>query len=230
MYNQAILTCRLLPEVTSPEAKERIELEAALRAGDLPAGIARRMGCSQETVSQEIGLNGGRNDFRAAAAHRAARRRQLTARRGFCEIAEHPPLRAAIHARLQRGWSTEVIAGSLKHGHPDLSHMHPSHESIFRYVYVHKGEIGGREFIVAGRCAAVFMDATEPPLSRVGKSARWRYSCGSRSICLVVPDPAPRVHPDQKRSYPHLDLSIASRSHRFQDTLWCRSRRLIRTL
>lgn len=115
---------------------ERIELEVALRAGDTQATIALRMGRASGTVSREIALNGGRDAYRAAIAHQAAQCRSGTARRGDCAIAEHPPLRDEVHVRLQRGWSPEEIAGSLKQDHPDLPRMHTSHESIYRYVYV----------------------------------------------------------------------------------------------
>lgn len=47
-----------------------------------------------------------------------------------------------MHARLRRGWSPEEIAGSLRNDCPDLSLMHTSHESIYRYVYdVARGEL-----------------------------------------------------------------------------------------
>jgi IS30 family transposase len=115
---------------------ERIELEAALRAGQTQASIAVRLARSAGTISREVALNGGPGSYRAAVAHRAALARRGAARRGDCAIDEHPPLRAEVHERLHRGWSPEEIAGSLKIDHPDLPLMHTSHESIYRYVYV----------------------------------------------------------------------------------------------
>jgi len=116
--------------------EERIELEAALRAGDTQATVAARLTRSAGTISREVALNGGPGNYRAAVAHRAAQVRRGAARRGDCAIDEHPPLRAEVHERLHRGWSPEEIAGSLKIDHPDLPLMHTSHESIYRYVYV----------------------------------------------------------------------------------------------
>jgi len=116
--------------------EERIELEAALRAGDTQASVASRLARSAGTISREIALNGGPGCYRAARAQRAAQGRRGTSRRGDCAIDEHPPLRAEVHERLHRGWSPEEIAGSLKRDHPDLPLMHTSHESIYRYVYV----------------------------------------------------------------------------------------------
>jgi IS30 family transposase len=155
MYNDAILACSISSEEPPPELapaaarvqraamakphlnlEERIELEAALRAGDTQAAIAVRLVRSAGTISREVALNGGPGSYRAAEAHRAALGRRGAARRGDCAIDEHPPLRAEVHERLHRGCSPEEIAASLKTDHPDLPLMHTSHESIYRYVYV----------------------------------------------------------------------------------------------
>ena len=172
MYNEAVLSCRIISGEPPPEAQdrsedrlggpptvpelapaaaraqraamakphlnleERIELEAALRAGDTQATVAARLTRSAGTISREVALNGGPDCYRAAVAHRAAQGRRGAARRGDCAIDEHPPLRAEVHERLGRGWSPEEIAGSLKRDYSDLPLMHTSHESIYRYVYV----------------------------------------------------------------------------------------------
>ncbi len=115
---------------------ERIELEAGLRAGDSQAVIALRLGRSAGTISMELARHGGRADYRAARAHQSALTRRGASQRGRCDIATHPPLRDEVHARLRRGWSPEEIAGTLKLDYPDLPHMHTSHESIYRYVYI----------------------------------------------------------------------------------------------
>ena len=116
--------------------EERIELEAALRAGDTQAAVAARLTRSAGTISREVALNGGPASYRAAVAHRAAQGRCGAARRDGCAINERPPLRDEVHTRLRRGWSPEEIAGSLKRDYSDLPLMHTSHESIYRYVYV----------------------------------------------------------------------------------------------
>lgn len=121
---------------THLELEERIELEAALRAGDTQAAIAARLERSAGTISQELARHGGRACYRAAVAHQAALERRGTARRGDCAIASHPALRDEVHTRFRRGWSPEEIAGSLKADYPQLAAMHTSHESIYRYVYV----------------------------------------------------------------------------------------------
>ena len=115
---------------------ERVELEVSMRSGDSQDRAAARLGRSTGTISRELALNGGRDAYHATAAHQASVARRSAARRGYCSIEAHPPLRAAIHDQLRRGWSPEEIAGILKRDHPDLPRMNTSHESIYRYVYV----------------------------------------------------------------------------------------------
>ena len=124
---------------------ERIEIQAGLRAGDTQARLAAQLGRSEGCISGEVARNGGRAAYRAVTADRDARERRGAARRGHFHIAEHPPLRAEVHARLRRGWSPEEVAGTLQREHPDLPAMHTSHESIYRYVYVVAGGALKRE-------------------------------------------------------------------------------------
>jgi transposase, IS30 family len=115
---------------------ERIEMQSGLRGGETQAGLALRLGRSEGAISTELKRNGGRKNYEAVKAEAEAKGRQGSGRRGRCAIAEHPPLRDEVHARLRRGWSPEEIAGSLKLEYPQLKAMQTSHESIYRYVYV----------------------------------------------------------------------------------------------
>lgn len=136
---------------TALSLTERIEIQAALRAGESQAEIARRLGRSAGTISGELKRNGGRVGYQAEASDKRAQERRGAARRGRCHIEEHPPLRAEVHARLRRGWSPEEVAGSLRRDHPELPAMQTSHESIYRYVYiVARGELK-RELIASLR-------------------------------------------------------------------------------
>jgi IS30 family transposase len=115
---------------------ERIELEASMRAGDTQLAVAKRLNRATGTISGELARNGGRENYRAAAADQASVARRGAARRGRCAIDEHPPLRDEVQAQLRRGWSPEQIAGILKRSYPHLPLMQTSYESIYRYVYV----------------------------------------------------------------------------------------------
>lgn len=116
--------------------EERIEIQGGLREGETQACLAKRLGRSEGAISMELKRNGGKGCYEAVKAEAGAKDRQGSGRRGRCAIAEHPPLRDEVHARMRRGWSPEEIAGSLKLGYPLLKAMHTSHESIYRYVYV----------------------------------------------------------------------------------------------
>ncbi len=115
---------------------ERIELQTGLKSGETQAQIARTLGRSASAISAELRRNAGRANYKAMLAHKAATERMGRARRGHCAIEQTPPLREAVHAQLRRGWSPEEIAGTLKREHPDQRHMHTTHESIYRYVYI----------------------------------------------------------------------------------------------
>lgn len=115
---------------------ERIEIQIGLSAGDSQAAIALRLVRPQSTLSTEIKRNGGSRAYRAEVAQAASVARRSAVRRGRCDIAQHAPLRDAIHERMRRGWSPEEIAGTLKLDYPQAPHMHTCHESIYRYVYV----------------------------------------------------------------------------------------------
>jgi IS30 family transposase len=121
---------------TMLKLEERIEIEVGLRAGLSQARIASGLGRSAGTISRELAFNGGRAGYVAHRAHLAAGRRRKAAKAGRCHIEEHPPLKAAVHALLARGWSPEEVAGRLRRDHPELAAMHTSHESIYRYIYV----------------------------------------------------------------------------------------------
>lgn len=121
---------------TTLDLDERIEIESGLKAGWTQCRIALQLRRSAGTISTELKRNGGRTNYRAQTADQAAWERQARVRRGHCAIEQMPPLRAAVHDYLRRGWSPEEIAGTLKREHPDLEHMQTSHESIYRYVYV----------------------------------------------------------------------------------------------
>jgi IS30 family transposase len=132
--------------------EERIELEAALRAGDTRGAVAARLTRTAGAIRREVELNGGPASYRAAGAHRAAQGRRGAARRDGCAMSERPPLRDEVHTRLRRGWPPEEISGSLKRDYSDLAVMYTSHESIYRYVYVvARGELQ-RELAVCLRC------------------------------------------------------------------------------
>lgn len=92
---------------------ERIEIQAALRAGQTQQSIALRLGRSASALCMELKRNGGQQNYFDVRAFQAAHKRRARARRGYWAIAQTSPLRDAIHTHLKRGWSPEEIAGML---------------------------------------------------------------------------------------------------------------------
>jgi IS30 family transposase len=54
---------------------DREEISLGHRAGGSFTAIATRLGRAVSTVSREVGVNGGRHDYRALRAHQRARAR-----------------------------------------------------------------------------------------------------------------------------------------------------------
>lgn len=116
-------------------ATEREEISRGIAAGLSSRAIAAILGRSPSTASREITRNGGgRLRYRAAVADAATwerARRPKTSR-----LATSPELLAAVRDRLERDWSPEQIAVSLKRDHPADPGMWISHETIYRSTYV----------------------------------------------------------------------------------------------
>ncbi len=113
---------------------EREQISRGLAADETICEIARRLARPPSTISREVTRNGGRMHYRAVEAERRAWRR--AERPKPCRLAQAPTLRALVTARLERNWSPEQIAGWLKRAYPEDAHMHLSHETIYRTLYV----------------------------------------------------------------------------------------------
>lgn len=113
---------------------EREEISRGLAAGESQRAIARRLGRAPSTISREIRRHGGRLDYRAARADRAAWQRARRPKR--CRLAMDSRLRHVVAAKLRADWSPEQIARWLMSTYPDVPAMHVSHETIYRTLYV----------------------------------------------------------------------------------------------
>ncbi|MEU2032643.1 helix-turn-helix domain-containing protein [Nocardia amamiensis] len=112
---------------------EREEISHGLAAGCSARAIARRLSRPSSTISREISRNGGRVDYRAAAAdvqaYRRARRPKMT------KLAQDSRLRTLVEQKLTMRWSPEQIAGWLPLGFPDDPGMRISHEAIYLSLF-----------------------------------------------------------------------------------------------
>jgi IS30 family transposase len=116
------------------EIRIRLERDLSLRA------IARDLGRDPATISREVKANGGRQDYRALAAHRRAA--EKARRPKPTKLAANPKLCARVVADLESLWSPEQIAARLREDFGDDQAMHISHETIYKSIYVQgRGEL-----------------------------------------------------------------------------------------
>jgi len=115
-------------------AREREEISRGLGAGESIREIARRLERSASTISREVRRNGGRAEYRAWRARRAAWARARRPRPP--RLAANPRLREAVEGGLRRRWSPAQIAHWLKRAHPDEPELWVSHETIYRALYI----------------------------------------------------------------------------------------------
>ena len=124
---------------------DREEISRGVAAQASFAAIGRRLQRPTSTISREVGRHGGRQQYRAAAADRAAWHR---ARRPKpCRLAQQPRLRAAVAAALARDWSPQQIAAWLRRQYRDNPEMHVSHETIYRSLFVQARGVLKRDLV-----------------------------------------------------------------------------------
>ncbi len=112
---------------------EREEISRGLVAGDSCRQIARQLKRAPSTVSRELARNGGRDQYRACEAERAAFSRAR--RPKATKLGSVPELRHAVEALLQLRWSPQQIAGWLSHACRDRE-FHVSHETIYLSMFI----------------------------------------------------------------------------------------------
>jgi len=113
---------------------EREEISRGIARGESLRAIARRLGRSSSTVSREVKVNGGCDQYRAVTAHRASRRRAK--RPKAVKLETCPRLRRAVEEKLELWWSPTQISGWLVVTYPDDEEMRVSHETIYQSLYV----------------------------------------------------------------------------------------------
>lgn len=118
---------RLLPA-------EREEISRGLVAGESYRSIARRLGRAASTVAREVRANRGRRRYRAWRAELARDRHARRPR--AAKLVRNPRLRSRVEALLERCWSPQQIAATLRREHPCEREMWVSHETIYQSLFV----------------------------------------------------------------------------------------------
>ena len=118
---------------------EREEISLGLARRETFTAIAVRLKRSVSTVSREVGANGGRDGYRAWAAHQRARER---VRRPKSPKLSCPRLAEQVSAWLEEWWSPEEVSRRLRIEFPDDPMMWVSHETIYQALFVQgRGEL-----------------------------------------------------------------------------------------
>jgi IS30 family transposase len=115
---------------------EREEIRYGIARSESVSSIAVRLGRHRSTIGREISRNGGRDRYRAFAAHDRAG--QCRARPKTRLLARYPELAAHVTYRLEAKDSPMTIAVELARGvYPDIDQT-VSHETIYRAIYSHE--------------------------------------------------------------------------------------------
>lgn len=152
---------------------EREEISRMLAQGSTFGYIARSLGRSVSTISNEVRAGGcNRYTYRAATAHRRAKRKARKRKLGKRKIVLVSRLRRYVHAKLHLRWSPDEIARKMREEYPLDMTMSISPEAIYAYIYVlpkgalkkellaclrrerkrrHKRKKGGRETVETGK-------------------------------------------------------------------------------
>ncbi len=113
---------------------EREEISRGIATGESLRQIAGRLGRAASTVCREVTRNGGRGQYRAQRAERAAWRR--TRRPKTAKLAVNTELRAVVEEKLTEWWSPQQISGWLTDTYPGVEEMRVSHETIYLSLFV----------------------------------------------------------------------------------------------
>jgi IS30 family transposase len=115
---------------------DREEISRGLSVGLSCREIARRLGRAPSTVTREVERNGGREAYRAAAAHADTLDRGRRPKQAKFE--QDRVLAGVVERWLEHEqWSPEQISASLREEFPDDPRMRVAAETIYQGLYVH---------------------------------------------------------------------------------------------
>jgi transposase, IS30 family len=145
---------------------DREEIRAGIVAGETATAIAQHLGRSPSTITREVAKNGGRDGYRAYAAHRRAAR--CARRPKSAKLAGYRALRRTVEGMLMELWSPEQIARRLRLEHAGDPMMHVSHETIYQSLFVQSRGALKRELVKCLRTGR----AQRRPRSRTERRGR----------------------------------------------------------
>jgi IS30 family transposase len=133
--------------VSKISKEEREEISRLLAQGHSCSEIGRRIGRHKSTVSREIkGRGMTATTYRAFRAGMDARMKKSNSGRRS-KLESNTRLKKVVVNWLRLKWSPEQIMERLKKEYPEEEDMRITHETIYRYLYVHPKEKLRRELI-----------------------------------------------------------------------------------
>lgn len=120
------------PKIT-PE--ERDEIAVLLAAKTSMRSIAKVLGRSVSSVSEEVKRNSRNGQYTALFAQELSEQRNTASRR--INPLKSPRIYSYVYEKLRCGWSPEQIAGRLKRDNGNKQVI--CHETIYRYIYSNEG-------------------------------------------------------------------------------------------
>jgi IS30 family transposase len=118
---------------------DRVEIQLGLEHAKSLRVIAGELGRAPSTICREVNHHGGRDGYKAVAAHRAAQRDARRPKRPKLASAE---LAGEVECRLRKWWSPQEIAAKLRVEFADRPELWVSHETIYKSLYVQgRGEL-----------------------------------------------------------------------------------------
>lgn len=116
-------------------AEERDKIALLLAEKTSLRGIAKILGRSASSISEEVKRNRVDGVYTSINAQRLSEERNNTSRR--TNPLKSPKVYSYVADKLRSGWSPEQIAGRLKKENKDVSVI--CHETIYRYIYSEEG-------------------------------------------------------------------------------------------
>lgn len=114
-------------------SEERSVLAALKQEGLSLRTIARRLGRSVSTISEELKRNRGKHGYDPHAAQWQTTLRRWEANRS--NPAKSERFDVFVEEKLREGWSPEIIVGRMRTEFPDDPAMRAVHETVYRRVY-----------------------------------------------------------------------------------------------
>jgi transposase, IS30 family len=93
---------------------DRLEIKILLDKGYSFRAISRALGRSHNTVSYEVEVNGGKEEYNPLNADIYARTRKKDTRREWSKIEHNPEMKLYIIERLEKHWNPDEISGRMK--------------------------------------------------------------------------------------------------------------------